>query len=338
MKRISEAALVVVLTAVCSGSTTVSAQDPYPPGSFELTPQVDLHLENKRLDVPQRFAGSFPSAATLRLPPGFEVGVFAAADLGNPRELVLGPDGVMYVADASGGGQADSKGSRVLALPDRDGDGVVDEVVVVADQLSMCYSIDFHDGHLYAAETHQVVRLVDTDGDGFYETHEVVVPDVPDVPPGAFHTSRNMAIDAVNERLFVQVGSPCDLCRQGEPVIGYNPDPLPQNPEFGTILVANLDGTGRRIFATGVRNVVGMDIHPLTGELGGRRTTTTTWPDPRSRPSGSISSAMATSWVTPSSTAGRPGSTSRSGTTRSCCRSRRPTACSWPPTSVPWLW
>lgn len=204
----------------------VSAQDdPYPPGTFQLTPRTNLHLEEKRLDVPPRFADAFPENATLRLPPGFEVSVFASAGLGNPRELALGPDGVIYVADASGGGQRDSKGSRVLALPDLDGDGVVDEVVVVADQLSMVYSIDFYEGELYAAETHQVVKLVDADGDGFYETHEVVVPNVPDVPPGAFHTSRNMVIDAANQRLFVQVGSPCDLCRQEEPVIGYTPDP-----------------------------------------------------------------------------------------------------------------
>jgi glucose/arabinose dehydrogenase len=263
MTRLATAATIWLLSL-----TAASAQDdPYPPGASELTPQTNLHLEDKTLVVPPRFAAAFPENATLRLPPGFEVSVFASAGLGNPRELVLGPDGIIYVADASGGGQRDSKGSRVLALPDRDGDGVVDEVVVVADQLSMCYSIDFHEGELYASETHQVVRLVDADGDGFYETHEVVVPNIPDVPPGAFHTSRNMVIDGANERLFVQVGSPCDLCRQEEPVIGYNPDPLPQNPEFGTILVANLDGTGRRIFASGIRNVVGMDIHPVTGEL-----------------------------------------------------------------------
>lgn len=259
---------IAVAAVVLLTGTSARGDDPYDPGTFRLTPQIDLHLQAVPLEVAPRFSTAFAEGTTLRLPPGFQVNVFAsAAGLGYPRELVMGPDGVLYVADASGGGQRESKGSRVLALPDRDGDGVADEIVVVADSLSMCYSIDFHDGDLYAAETHQVVKLLDLDGDGFRETHVVVVPDIPDVPPGAFHTSRNMIIDAANDRLFVQVGSPCDLCRQQEAVIGYTTEPLPRNSEYGTILVANLDGSGRRVWASGIRNVVGLDLHPDTGEL-----------------------------------------------------------------------
>jgi glucose/arabinose dehydrogenase len=258
----------IVAAVLLLTGTTAGGSDPYEPGTYRLTPQIDLHLQPVPVDIAPRFSTAFAPGTTLNLPPGFEVNVFAsAAGLGYPRELVMGPDSVLYVADASGGGQRDSKGSRVLALPDRDGDGIVDEIVVVADSLSMCYSIDFHDGELYAAETHQVVKLLDLDGDGFRETHVVVVPDIPNVPPGAFHTSRNMIIDAANNRLFVQVGSPCDLCRQEEAVIGYTTKPLPRNPEFGTILVANLDGSGRRVWASGIRNVVGLDLHPDTGEL-----------------------------------------------------------------------
>lgn len=260
-------AIRVATAALLTWPLTARGADPYEPGTYRLTPSLDLHQDEVPLEVAPRFAGAFEPGASLRLPPGFQVNVFAAAGLGNPRELALGPDGVLYVADASGGGTRDARGSRVLALPDRDGDGVADEVVVVADGLSMCYSIDFYEGELYAAETHQVVKLVDADGDGFRETHAVVVPDIPDVPPGAFHTSRNMVIDGAHGRLFVQVGSPCDLCRQEEPVVGYTTEKLPLNPEFGTILVANLDGSGRRVWATGIRNVVGMDLHPVTGEL-----------------------------------------------------------------------
>ena len=64
--------------------------------------------------------------------------------------------------------------AQVLALPDRD--GVADEIIVAADRLWFPNSIQFYRGALCVADMHQVVRLRDNDGDGYYEEREAVVP------------------------------------------------------------------------------------------------------------------------------------------------------------------
>ena len=71
---------------------------------------------------------------------------------------------------------------------------------------------------------------------------------------GAEHVTHTIVFDEANERIYVHQGSSCDLCRE-------------RDPERATVLAFNLDGTGRRIFASGLRNAIGLALHPLTGAL-----------------------------------------------------------------------
>ena len=256
--------LFAVIVLVASTCTTLRGQDEYPPGTFQLTPEIDLHLETVPLQVPERFRSEIPEDLTLELPTGFTASVFALTGLWRPRLMAFSPEGVLHVADMRGARTKDSRQSRIVAFPDRDGDGVADEAMVVADQLSYANSLAFYKGDLYVAETHQVVRLLDEDRDGVYETREIFIPGIPDIPDNGFHGTRTLVFDEVNETLYLSVGSPCDLCRMEEPVAGATRTPLPPSPEWGTILQFNADGTGRRVFARGIRNAVGMDLHPVT--------------------------------------------------------------------------
>ena len=104
------------------------------------------------------------------VPAGFKVEMFAE-NLGRARFMAFGPDGVLYVSSIRAG--------TVLALPDRDKDGRADEVITFADGLRLPHGLAWRDGWLYVGETHQVVRLRDTDGDMRADAREVVVPDVP---------------------------------------------------------------------------------------------------------------------------------------------------------------
>ena len=74
----------------------------------------------------------------------------------------------------------------------------------------------------------------------------------PWVDPSTLRTPSSF--DEANERIYVHQGSSCDLCRE-------------RDPERATVLAFNLDGTGRRIFASGLRNAIGLALHPLTGAL-----------------------------------------------------------------------
>jgi glucose/arabinose dehydrogenase len=251
---------------VCS--THLDAQEAaYPPGTFQLAPEIDLQLEPVPVEVPTRFSDAVPDNVTLNLPPGFSAKIFALDSLQRPRFMAFSPEGVLYVADMRGGRTKDSKQTRIVAFPDRDGDGVADEAIVVADQLSYAHSLAFYRGDLYVAETHQIVRFRDGDGDGIYDEPTIFVTDIPDIPPNGFHGTRTIVFDEINEKIYLGVGSPCDLCRDEEPVAGTSTIPIPTSPEWGTILQFNADGTGRRVFARGIRNAIGMALHPLTNQL-----------------------------------------------------------------------
>ena len=157
---------------------------------------------------------------------------------------------------------------QIVAYPDLDKDGVADEPIVVLDNLEEAHSLAFYKGDLYVAEEHQVIRAFDDDGDGLYERREVFIPDI---PWRGWHDTRTLVFDEINDKAYVSIGSPCDLCRLDvEPQTeGNSTTVVPFNIERGTVIQVNGDGTGRRIFATGVRNVIGMDFHPVTNELWG---------------------------------------------------------------------
>ncbi len=234
------------------------------PGEIFVTPRQDLGLQPVPLQVPERYAEANLLGRQLFLPPGFVVKVFAAGEpLFGPRFMAWSPDGVLHVANMKVGGSqfapsfnadqpppVEDRLAQVVAMPDLDGDGVADALRVVADALWFPNSIQFYGEWLYVADMHEVVRLRDADGDGVYEERQVIVPDL----PIGHHRTRTIQIDSAREKFFLSIGSSCDLCRETD-------------PRRATIMEFNMDGSGGRIFATGLRNAVGLDIHPQTGQL-----------------------------------------------------------------------
>ncbi len=176
----------------------------------------------------------------LDLPPGFEASI-VARDLGRPRFMAYDEQGVLFVADMSGG--------RVLALPDRDGDGQADETVVVAEGMDNPSSLSFYEGWLYVGETTQVVRL--RPGDDLRAVESQVV--VPGLPPGGAHVTRTVLVDGEG-RLYVSVGSSCNVCQE-------------EDERRAAISVYGADGSSGRVLARGLRNAVGLAINPRSGEL-----------------------------------------------------------------------
>lgn len=235
---------VAVLAALLVGSAA-SGQDAYPPGTFQLTPRMDLGLQPVRVQIPPQF-DHLPQDLTLNLPPGFTASVYAAFEsFDAPRFMAFDDNGVLHVANMGA--------DEIMALPDRDGDGVADEAIVVATNFQRPQSVQFFDGDLYVGDSPRILRYRDQDGDGIYEEREIFVDNI---PSDGWHSTRTLVIDEPGGKMYLGVGWPCDMCRN-------------EGPERGSILQFNLDGSGRRVFASGVRNVIGMAIHPATGELWG---------------------------------------------------------------------
>lgn len=177
----------------------------------------------------------------IALPPGFRITEFASG-FGSPRFMTLDPAGTLLVSTPRQG--------RVVALPDRDGDGRADTVVTVADGLDLPHGLAFKDGQLWVAETGRVRRFR-YDPATLKASDPVVV--VPNLPPGGGHWTRTIAFGP-DGRLYVSVGSSCNVCREAD-------------PRRAAITRYNADGSGAETIATGVRNAVGLAFRPGTGEL-----------------------------------------------------------------------
>jgi glucose/arabinose dehydrogenase len=184
-----------------------------------------------------------PQSGTLRVPPGFRVALFAEG-LRAPRGLAVGPDGALYAALMGDG--------RVVRLPDADGDGRADRVETVLSDLDRPHALAWFREHLWVAEPTRILRVTDyRPGGPEARRFEIVVDGLTD---GRGHFTRTLAFDPSGAYLYVAVGSSCNLC-------------VERDPRRATILRMRPDGSGAEIFATGLRNPVGLAFHPVTGEL-----------------------------------------------------------------------
>jgi len=186
-------------------------------------------------------AGTLP-LDTITLPPGFAIDVYAGNVTG-ARSMTLSPNGTLFVGSRGAG--------NVYAIPDRDGDGRGDEVIVVASGLDSPNGVALWNGSLYVAEISRVLRYDDIEANLEDPPDAAVVSDA--FPDDAAHGWKFIAFGP-DGKLYVPVGVPCNVC---------NPD----DERFGTILRMNPDGTGLEVYAQGIRNTVGFDWHPQTGDL-----------------------------------------------------------------------
>lgn len=185
---------------------------------------------------------AYVSVDGVNLPPGFTISRFAAG-LDGPRMLALGPDGAVYVAERTTG--------RILRLPDRDGDGRLDQIEVVAEGLTAPSSLAFYqDGSLYVGEPGQVLRLSQPDASGLFNTRAVIVAGI----PTDGHNTRTVLFSPDWQYLYVSIGSSCNVCEEADPrraaIMRYHPD-----------------GSGETLFTAGLRNAVGLTFRPGTAEL-----------------------------------------------------------------------
>lgn len=173
-------------------------------------------------------------AGEITVPAGFRLEVFAE-NVGGARALALDPDGVLLVSIPSKG--------RVVALPDRKGRAAAP--VTILQDLDLPHGLAFRRGDLYVAETGRVVR---------YRYHALRTAEpavvVPGLPHGAHHWTRSI-IFGPDDRLYVAIGSSCDVCQE-------------RDPRRAAIVRYNADGSGEELFATGLRNPVGLAVHPTT--------------------------------------------------------------------------
>jgi glucose/arabinose dehydrogenase len=200
-----------------------------------------LHTVSGHAFRPERVDATAELRATLKVPDGFGVGVFAEG-LGNPRMLAVAEDGTVYVTRP--------ETNDVVALRDADGDGRADAGPrVVASGLDTVHGIALRGGRIYLATVNEIYEGRIAEHGGISELHAVI----DDLPEGGQHPRRTIEFGP-DGRLYLQIGSSCNSCMETD-------------PNMAAISVIDPEGWSRRVFAHGLRNPLGFDWHPQTGQM-----------------------------------------------------------------------
>ncbi|HEY9659676.1 MAG TPA: sorbosone dehydrogenase family protein, partial [Allocoleopsis sp.] len=213
---------------------------------------IQIQLE----DLPQPYATSsaskspqvvpIPGDASLNVPNGFEVNVFAEG-LDRPRWLALTPEGDVLVTE--------TRQNRIRRLGDRNQDGVAEVNQVFAEGgngLNIPFGMAFAGGYFFLGNTDAVLRFPYQSGQ---ERLTGRGEQIASLPGGGYnqHWTRNVVAAPDGQKLYVSIGSQSNV----------DEEPLPR----ASVQVMNLDGSNQQTFASGLRNPVGLDFHPITQEL-----------------------------------------------------------------------
>ncbi|HKE58160.1 MAG TPA: sorbosone dehydrogenase family protein [Pyrinomonadaceae bacterium] len=235
-------ALALLNGSVSAQSTNSGATTGTPLAHYDIRP-ADLpppKIENDVNNPPRVIAR--PEGAQLNLPPGFEVSVFAEGGFTRPRWLALAPNGDVFVAD--------SMGSKVFVLRDANKDGVAEERSVFAEGLKQPFGIAFWHDYVYIGNTDAVIRYAYKPGQLKAEGAPEKLADLPGLGYRE-HWTRNILFSPDGKKMYVTVGSETNVS-------------VEENSMRATITEFNPDGTGKRTYASGTRNPIGLAWLPGT--------------------------------------------------------------------------
>ncbi len=195
-----------------------------------------------------------PSNAWPQCLPGFKV-TQVATGLSEPRLIRKAPNGDLFFSESKAGRVKVLRGSDLTQTPE-----------VFASGLDMPFGIAFYPAgpnpeYIYVGNTGSVVRFPYRNGDlKARGPSQVIVPDIPGGGRlrGGGHWTRDVAFSSDGRRMFVSVGSHSNV---------NDSDTDPAEFHRADILAFTPEGKNLQVFASGIRNAVGIAVHPQTGEL-----------------------------------------------------------------------
>jgi glucose/arabinose dehydrogenase len=294
MSRNLASGLVWALAAGLAGCAGTAADEPAgqdaaavepaaPAGPRTLPPQPmadALPAPGEALPNPSR-PGARPDDFMPVAPAGFTVSSFA--ELQAPRMMVFAPNGDLFVSspvansitvlrDGDGDGEYETRSTFVEGTPPEGGRGgggggrggpppvlgaeappcqpAPDFIERGAGEIAAPFGMAFHDGYLYVGNTGSIVRIPYSDGD----LEAQAAPEkLMNLPVGG-HSTRNIQFNRAGTKMYVAVGSQSN-------------NDAGEDCRRAAILEFNPDGTGYRVFASGIRNPVGLALQPGTDIL-----------------------------------------------------------------------
>ena len=199
----------------------------------ETTQEVVIAPEALETDLPLE---------KVNLPEGFKISLFAQ-DVENARSMAFSPNGTLFVGTRGKG--------DIYALVDKNGDYYAETKYTLDTALNMPNGVAFKDGDLYVAEVNRILKYENIEANLENPPKPVVIYD--QYPTERHHGWKYIAFGP-DDKLYVPVGAPCNICESEDEV-------------FNTITRINPDGSNMEIVQRGVRNTVGFTWHPETKEL-----------------------------------------------------------------------
>jgi len=256
MKKIFLLAFIISISASCkqkvseqekenisnSGSTTVNTAI----GTLVLEAPFASESVNNSSKVIE-----WPQGITPKAPEGFVVTRFADG-FKNPRWTYVAPNNDIFVVESNSRNSA----NRITLLRDNNGDGEIDERHVFLENLNQPFGMLVLNNYFYVANTDGLYRYPYTEGITKLKTEGEKIVSL-SASGYNHHWTRNIIANQEGSKIYISVGSASNVGEQG----------MEKEERRANILEVNPDGTGEIIYASGLRNPVGMDWNPVTGEL-----------------------------------------------------------------------
>jgi glucose/arabinose dehydrogenase len=182
-----------------------------------------------------------PAGFLPTVPPGFQISVYAS-DFKRPRWLTVAPNGDIFLAETGA--------NQIVVLRDPRNTGGAQQREVFATGTRRAFGIAFKDDYVYVGNMNELVRFhYDSKTSKRLGEAEHLMW----LPSGG-HDTRSVAFSADGKHLFVGVGSASNINTGEEPI-------------RAAITICDPDGKNARLFASGLRNPVGLAIEPVTGAV-----------------------------------------------------------------------
>lgn len=185
-------------------------------------------------------------------PQGFKVEKFAG-DLEHPRWTYVAPNNDIFVVESNDAGKS---ANRITMFRDKNMDGNPEERHVFLENLNQPFGMLVLGDYFYVANVDGLKRFPYKSGQNSITAEgETILP----LPAGGYnhHWTRNIITNKDRDKIYITVGSASNVGEYG----------MDKEERRANIIEINPDGTGERIYASGLRNPVGIDWHPVTGEL-----------------------------------------------------------------------
>ena len=253
MKILISVAFLILLSTACNNETATQKQ------TVDSTDSIQQMSTDSLVSLPAPYAtesvrnnskvigwkdGSMPVA-----PQGFVVTVFADS-LESPRWIYVAENGDVFVAQADREGK---KGNNILLFRDADKDGRPESKSIYLKNLKQPFGMLMLNNKFYVGNTDAVLEYP---YDPKVTTNNSVGKVIVSLPTGR-HWTRNIVSNPAGNKIYIAVGSASNVAEDG----------MDKEVRRACILEINPDGSGEKLYASGLRNPVGMDWAPGTNTL-----------------------------------------------------------------------